>query len=570
MRKKFTIRLGLLATAVVAAVLVVGGAALAAMIEGDPNDNTLQGTVGADAIYGNGGNDTIYGLGGNDELDGGEGNDTIYGGNEYYSVAGDDWVVGRVGNDVLVGGPGRDILHGGPGSDVLHEGPRNDGVVDRINGAYDDDRIYAASGKDAPDIIVCSEGRDEVWVDSVDDVAAHCEVVHKDPAVAAVTFTKPLGVEEAVRIAQQNESDIAILEGDFKVGATPVHDFYMSPSETSTATSMEQDYEESRLGYFQDTVNDIEAMKSEDRSELQPMVDAMKAALARNDAGATTVNKATLSGDLEDLRALANGNGALTESGEDLVESVGVMNMNDLQAAAHEEATSDGQVSTEGPNDDQIMGTDGFNEEAPPSTDGTTDSDGTVTTEAGTWYPNVGYFKVKQSWRISGHRYSGQFFRWRNDTLTAADTYEHDVFIDNRDSKTYLTRRNGWYPLCLPYRVYGTTTLPSAAVNYFDTNFNGIHCQPKFRAYTIGVLHAEHIRSQVWYHTYVRTPNGNAGGDGAVLQAQNGYRWGCGSYSPSYPQYCSFSDGFRNLLGYLSDGNGRFIGVPTSWWKWYE
>ncbi|MCZ2720967.1 DUF4347 domain-containing protein [Marinomonas sp. 15G1-11] len=50
------------------------------LIEGDTEDNNLEGTEGSDRIFGRGGNDTIKGLGGNDYLYGHPGDDSIEGG----------------------------------------------------------------------------------------------------------------------------------------------------------------------------------------------------------------------------------------------------------------------------------------------------------------------------------------------------------------------------------------------------------------------------------------------------------------------------------------------------------
>lgn len=62
-----------------------------ALIEGDENSNTLNGTAEDDAIYGYGAGDLLQGHGGNDSLYGGDGNDLLNGG---------------LGNDLLDGGAG--------------------------------------------------------------------------------------------------------------------------------------------------------------------------------------------------------------------------------------------------------------------------------------------------------------------------------------------------------------------------------------------------------------------------------------------------------------------------------
>ena len=109
-------------------------------IEGDWQDNEIDGVSGIDTIKGYGGNDTI-------SLDagsayGGEGNDVITthtDGVDYkvslYGEQGNDTLVGGDKNDHLTGGTGADHLDGGYGNDVLIS--ENDGNV-LIGGAGSD------------------------------------------------------------------------------------------------------------------------------------------------------------------------------------------------------------------------------------------------------------------------------------------------------------------------------------------------------------------------------------------------------------------------------------------------
>jgi Ca2+-binding RTX toxin-like protein len=74
-----------------------------ATLNGDNNDNIIDGTTSADSIYGFDGDDILSGLAGNDALYGGDGNDELSGGD---------------GADTLVGGAGNDYLHGEAGADT--------------------------------------------------------------------------------------------------------------------------------------------------------------------------------------------------------------------------------------------------------------------------------------------------------------------------------------------------------------------------------------------------------------------------------------------------------------------
>jgi Ca2+-binding RTX toxin-like protein len=63
---------------------------------GDSNDNTINGSTGADFLYGLGGNDTLNGLAGDDSIYGGDGNDRLTGG------IGKDYLQGNAGADTYV------------------------------------------------------------------------------------------------------------------------------------------------------------------------------------------------------------------------------------------------------------------------------------------------------------------------------------------------------------------------------------------------------------------------------------------------------------------------------------
>ena len=75
--------------------VIVGAFTEGQLIEGDENDNALNGVDGDDTLIGNGGNDDLFGSLGNDSLLGG---------------AGDDTLTGYLGNDTLDGGDGTDLL----------------------------------------------------------------------------------------------------------------------------------------------------------------------------------------------------------------------------------------------------------------------------------------------------------------------------------------------------------------------------------------------------------------------------------------------------------------------------
>jgi hypothetical protein len=95
-------------------VLVFAGVALAALIKGDDEPNTLEGThKAADAIYGYGGADHVRGRSGGDALRLGGGQDVGHGG------YGDDFIgaVDKSKDDISCG-PGSDRARANPGDDI--------------------------------------------------------------------------------------------------------------------------------------------------------------------------------------------------------------------------------------------------------------------------------------------------------------------------------------------------------------------------------------------------------------------------------------------------------------------
>ncbi|QEI44253.1 Bifunctional hemolysin/adenylate cyclase (plasmid) [Dolichospermum sp. UHCC 0315A] len=97
---------------------------------GSGEDN-LQGGDGADLIKGEGENDRIFGGDGNDDIAGGLGDDTLGG------DAGNDLIKGEEGNDIISGGDDDDVLEGGLGDDTL----RGDAGNDLIKGEEGNDTV---------------------------------------------------------------------------------------------------------------------------------------------------------------------------------------------------------------------------------------------------------------------------------------------------------------------------------------------------------------------------------------------------------------------------------------------
>ena len=148
----------LLLAAIGAALLVVGGAALAASINcPNASGGRCNGTSAGDGMYGTANVDRMYGLGGADLMYGYGSGDYMYGGDE---PGLGDKMRGGNGDDTIGGGPGRDIVQGDSGNDTLNTGTGSD----RVN-AQDNQK----------DFITCIDGsNDKVYYDKGLDVTQGC------------------------------------------------------------------------------------------------------------------------------------------------------------------------------------------------------------------------------------------------------------------------------------------------------------------------------------------------------------------------------------------------------------
>jgi Ca2+-binding RTX toxin-like protein len=181
----------------VSVVLVVfGGMALAAAVDGTPRDDRLQGTDKGDVMRGYEGDDRLQagrgadllrGDAGDDTMKAGEGSDEVYGGSDDDSMpagTGGDRIYGGAGNDRLLGKEGADRAFGGPGDDYLRDDRAGEGSFrDELFGEDGDDTFEVSDdggGRGVVDRIVCGSGTDTVTAGPEDDVAGDCEAVTRD------------------------------------------------------------------------------------------------------------------------------------------------------------------------------------------------------------------------------------------------------------------------------------------------------------------------------------------------------------------------------------------------------
>src|SRR6476619_4433170 len=139
--------------------------------------NIMTGLDGADVMLGWDGDDGMSGGNRTDQMIGDEGDDKISGGD------GSDEILGGDGNDIILGNNGPDSIMGGATDDIIVGGLGSD----TLNGEDGDDKIYQGSINSttpdgSQDVIICGEGKDEVWLNfnvDKDLVSDDCEIIHK-------------------------------------------------------------------------------------------------------------------------------------------------------------------------------------------------------------------------------------------------------------------------------------------------------------------------------------------------------------------------------------------------------
>ena len=168
----------LLSAAMMAALLLASGVALAVHKIGTTGPDTWRGTNKGDDLLGRGGNDELYALAGDDNVLGGEGKDAVFGGDEDRPFGGEKNLVGGPANDLVCGGKGFDNLVGGEGNDFVCSGdPRAVLRKDHLCGGEGNDALTLGSGPASEAIVVCGGGFDRVFADRKDVVAPDCEKV---------------------------------------------------------------------------------------------------------------------------------------------------------------------------------------------------------------------------------------------------------------------------------------------------------------------------------------------------------------------------------------------------------
>lgn len=179
-----------------------------------PLPNTIEGNSNNNSLEGEEDNDVIYAQGGNDQVDGEEGNDDLFG------QAGNDTIEGDSGNDYLNGGSGKDKLYGEAGNDIL-DGLGSD---DTLEGNEGDDTLRGWNGEDK---LTGGEGDDYLVGDLGNDTLRGGEDADK-----FVFYSLEEGID-VIKDFQQTEGDtIEIHKTEFEteIGALSLDQFIYNSS----------------------------------------------------------------------------------------------------------------------------------------------------------------------------------------------------------------------------------------------------------------------------------------------------------------------------------------------------
>jgi hemolysin type calcium-binding protein/WD40 repeat protein len=128
-------------------------------VDGTDRADRIVGTVRRDAIFPGAGDDRVRSGAGDDRVD------TAHGRDEVLAGPGNDVVVTHGNDDRVRGGPGIDMIVLGNGEDLAEGGRGSDSII--------------AAGDGRIDRVRCGQGRDYVFADPVDRVAANCETVRR-------------------------------------------------------------------------------------------------------------------------------------------------------------------------------------------------------------------------------------------------------------------------------------------------------------------------------------------------------------------------------------------------------
>lgn len=325
-----------------------------------------------------------------------------------------------------------------------------------------------------------------------------------------VVFSEPVFVEEILTLTRGNRLKVILLESDFRLGSTVIHDFYPLSSQTE-AVDIEGDYIKFRLGALQDMLNEQSVLSKEEQQEIASQFQAAEKLIKEGHKEKLRISKATFSGKKSELEKM---NEKAKAKSVDVLDTGRKIDQEGKHKEVPKNKISDGV---------QVV---------------------SLAATGASWMPNSGTSYINIS--SVGGRYTRQYMKWNNMVFAPEDTYEHDFFLYNYDGQTYLNGASTPYPDCFPVVSYASTSWPAEAKPYLDSrnNFPSPGCEYNELAYTIGAARADKLVAGTTYNNYIRTTDGNAASDKFKLTSQLGYR----SADTCYTTWCSWSESQVELI----------------------
>ena len=322
----------------------------------------------------------------------------------------------------------------------------------------------------------------------------------------AVSFNEPLLVDEVVKISGAGKLKLTLLESEFLLDSSPIHEFYPVSPRVNTK-DIESDYVKNRLAGLQDMISEKDKLSADQKSELASRFAAAQKALKEPNTNKIRVSKAIFSGKKPDLEKLKDS------------PRVKELDIFDTGTKIDKEGKPKEIPSNKVFQGSQVI---------------------SIAATGPSWMPNYGTSLIGVS--SLGGRFARQYMKWDTIAFAHEDTYEHDFFLYNYDRQTYLNGASTAYPNCFPVLTYASTSWPAAAMPYLDSRNNlannELACKVDELSYTIGAARADQLVAGTTYNNYIRTTDGNATSDNFKITAQLGYR----TADTCFTTWCSWSD----------------------------
>jgi hypothetical protein len=368
------------------------------------------------------------------------------------------------------------------------------------------------------------------------------------PVSTKLELDKPISLDQFATIQKKQKLSSAIIEGDFNYNGETVHDFFVVSDATTDVVSEYKKWRSSGLKKLDEYKQSQQQQADLTVKSDNPKITAEKVApvmqskiVTQNTDGVFSITKITAIDKQDKINSFKAelGGAKITFKDSSVAISAGVS----------------------------------------PASGSTVTSNVSALALPSTYYTNrVPNSGTSQIGAIStGGRISIQHMMWDSNNFADNEIYEHDLFTDNRDGKSYLDpsdtgvnritfATSSQWAGCYPKVTYASTSWPAGAKPYLDTRFNftgsvanplNWYCESQQIAFTIGAAYAKAFSPKTDYYTLIGSDiAGNSPSDTYTVEAQVGpFR---GVAVPSCPPYdltwCSW--------GYeTQDGPGGYIAL---------